>query len=47
MAAQNTRSPRGAHDDADFEYTWDGFAGVRASYDRVATIGPAAIFTAA
>jgi hypothetical protein len=36
----------GAHDDADFEYTWDGFAEVRAFYDRVATAGRAMIFTA-
>jgi hypothetical protein len=37
---------RGAHDDADFEYTWDGFVGVRAFYDRAATAGRAVIFTA-
>ena len=37
---------RGAHDETDFEYTWDGFVGVRAFYDRAAMAGPAVIFTA-
>jgi len=37
---------RGDRDDADFEYTWDGFADVRAFYERAAAAGRAVIFTA-
>jgi hypothetical protein len=37
---------RGAQDDADFEYTWEGFADVRAFYSRAAAGGRAVIFTA-
>jgi hypothetical protein len=37
---------RGAHDDADFEYTWDGFVDVQAFYARAAAAGRAVIFTA-
>jgi hypothetical protein len=36
----------GTHDDADFEYTWDGFVDVQAFYDRAAAAGRAVIFTA-
>ncbi|WP_432981476.1 YfbM family protein [Dactylosporangium sp. CA-233914] len=37
---------RGTRDDADFEYTWDGFADVRAFYERAAAAGRAVLFTA-
>lgn len=37
---------RGAHDDADFDYTWDGFVDVRAFYQRAAAVGRGVIFTA-
>ncbi|MFI5909755.1 DUF1877 family protein [Dactylosporangium sp. NPDC051541] len=37
---------RGARDDADFEYTWDGFGDVRAFYERAAAAGRAVLFTA-
>jgi hypothetical protein len=37
---------RGAGDDADFEYTWDGFTDLQAFYDRAAAAGRAVIFTA-
>jgi Domain of unknown function (DUF1877) len=37
---------RGGHDDADFEYTWDGLVDVQAFYDRAAAAGRAVIFTA-
>jgi len=37
---------RGAHDDADFEYTWANFEDVRAFYARAAAAGRAVIFTA-
>ena len=37
---------RGARDDDDFDYTWDGFVDVRAFYQRAAAAGRAVIFTA-
>ena len=37
---------RGAGDDGDFDYTWDGFVDVRAFYGRAAAAGRAVIFTA-
>lgn len=36
----------GARDDADFDYTWDGFVDVRAFYQRAAAAGRAVLFTA-
>jgi hypothetical protein len=36
----------GAHDDADFEYTWDNFVELRAFYQRAAAAGRAVVFTA-
>ncbi|MEV2238414.1 DUF1877 family protein [Micromonospora sp. NPDC049891] len=36
----------GAHDDADFAYTWDAFTELQAFYDRAAAAGRAVIFTA-
>jgi hypothetical protein len=37
---------RGARDDADFEYTWDGFVDVQAFYRRAAAARRAVLFTA-
>jgi hypothetical protein len=37
---------RGAHDDADFQYTWDSFVDVQGFYARAAAAGRAVIFTA-
>lgn len=37
---------RGARDDADFDYTWDGLRDVRAFYERAAAAGCAVLFTA-
>ncbi len=36
----------GARDDADFEYTWDGFVDVQRFYNRAAEAGRTVIFTA-
>jgi hypothetical protein len=36
----------GAHDNRDFEYTWDNFADVQAFYNRAAAAERAVIFTA-
>ncbi|GIH07188.1 hypothetical protein Rhe02_52550 [Rhizocola hellebori] len=36
----------GAGDDADFEYTWDGFTDLQAFHDRAAAAGRAVIFAA-
>jgi hypothetical protein len=37
---------RGAHDDADFEYTWANFVDVQAFYERAAAVRRAVTFTA-
>ena len=36
----------GAHDDEDFDYTWDNLVDVQSFYDRAATAKRAVIFTA-
>jgi hypothetical protein len=36
----------GAHDDRDFDYTWDNYEDLRSFFDRAAAAGRAVIFTA-
>ena len=44
--AINDPDYRGARDNADFDYTWDGFSDVQAFYERAAAAGRAVLFTA-